>query len=462
MKIQALVVAVASLLALMPQALAEIPSGPDAPLGAEFRAELLEDVLSRTVEVYKRITPRDDPHREEAIEFLTGVAHWLAGSHERPDMNILLDQGDQLVEAGCADGLVHWATGYLIDLHNHWKSADHYWHEAFQKVVRSGSPYSFRTRAHALSVMAGWTYHNDGAEASRAPWKLVAHLLEEALKREESGELSGRMLHAAIAPMFRTAAPTDILQTMSKSVAEHVSDEWARESILGAAHFAMAWSVRGHGTADTVTPEGWRGFRKHLLFAQGHLLRAHALAPDRPEAATHLIGVSRAGLPPTGSTARDWFDRAVQAEFDYLPAYEQFATTLSLRWGGSEAKLDAFANECIETGRFDTRVPFMALEAYAWMERDLTPEATWSDARRYDTARRLFRRSAEEAPEDQRAAPRTAMLIIASHVGDWALVDRLETDLNEHFDHYVRWKFQADYPAILEGLARYRERKNNN
>lgn len=455
------VVVAAALIAPLPPAQAQIPAGPEAPLGNEFRAAQLDDVLARTVEVYKRITPHDDAHREQAIEFLTGAAHWLAGSHDRPDMGVVIDQGLELASAGCTDGLVHWAIGYLIDLHNHWEPAEAYWYEAFRKVVMDGSPYSLRTRAHALSVMAGWTYHNDGAEESRSPWDSVANLLAGHLRHEQNDGSNGRMLHAAIAPIFTSASPVDALQKMADLVKEHIADEWARESLLGVAELTMAWSMRGHGDADSVSLAGWRGFRKHLLAAQTHLLKAYELAPDRPEAATYLIAVSRAGYAPPGTTARHWFDRAVQAEFDYLPAYEQYATTLSLRWGGSEAALDGFANECIDTARYDTRVPLMALEAYAFMERDLGPQAVWSDELRYDNAMQLFRRYAEQASQEQKMAPRSAMLFLASHVGDWALAERLDAEMDGRIDRYIRWKFQVDYPAIKEGIAAYRQRRGD-
>lgn len=457
MRIHALMAFVASLLVPFQAAMSQISAGSDAPLGVEFRAALLEDALSRTVEVYKRVTPEDDPHREKAIEFLTGVAHWLAGSHERPDYLLAFKPGNDLTRGGYDDGFVHWACGYLMDLQNHWVWADNYWPAAVRMIADDSSPYSIRTRMHALSVMAAWSHFHDGEEVSHVVWSEVVKMFTKHVSGDEPDKLGGRMLHAALAPIFTSMAPTELLQEMAAAIEEHIDDAWARETLLGAAQIAMAWSMRGHGRADTVTPEGWRGFGKHLLLARAHLLKAHAIAPDRPEAASYLIDVSRGGMPPAGTTARDWFDRAVEAELDYLPAYESFARTVSIRWGGSEEQLDAFANECIETGRFDTRVPLMALEAYIWMERDLTPEATWSNERRYEAAMKLLNWYAENAPENQRLAPRTAMLVIASRVGDWELADQLDKAIGEHLDNYTLWRFQTDHAVIREGLAEYRQ-----
>jgi len=54
---------------------------------------------------------------------------------------------------------------------------------------------------------------------------------------------------------------------------------------------------------------------------------------------------------------RDWFDRAVEAQMDYEPAYNSLLWALTPRWGGSHGKMYQFGLECLATKRFDTCVP---------------------------------------------------------------------------------------------------------
>jgi len=43
-------------------------------------------------------------------------------------------------------------------------------------------------------------------------------------------------------------------------IARKSTDPWLMEMLEGRQHIKLAWDLRGSGFADTVTPEGWRGF----------------------------------------------------------------------------------------------------------------------------------------------------------------------------------------------------------
>ncbi|HEV2293915.1 MAG TPA: hypothetical protein VGR35_08660 [Tepidisphaeraceae bacterium] len=84
--------------------------------------------------------------------------------------------------------------------------------------------------------------------------------------------------------------------------------------IEGRYHIDAGWTARGHGYADTVTPEGWAGFARHLEQARACFTKAWELEPTYPEAPAEMIKVVMGG--PAGREAqslRAWFERAVKA-----------------------------------------------------------------------------------------------------------------------------------------------------
>ncbi|QNN20814.1 DUF4034 domain-containing protein [Planctomycetales bacterium ZRK34] len=153
------------------------------------------------------------------------------------------------------------------------------------------------------------------------------------------------------------------------TAAEADVDPWLYHYLHG--HFLVdqAWKYRTSAWAHKVTPEQWKKFGETLEVARQHLVAAHRLHPEWPEAAARLIPVAMAGATPNQSP-RYWFDAAVKAQFDYRPAYKSLRWALRPRWGGSYAQMVALGQECVGTGRFDTDVPGTMLAVY----RDLVSE----------------------------------------------------------------------------------------
>ena len=146
-------------------------------------------------------------------------------------------------------------------------------------------------------------------------------------------------------------------------------DPWITAMFVGRDHTRRAYAARGDGSAATVTPEGWKALAEHLALAREQFTRAHEMHPEWPQAAHEMIRVC---LGDGSDEARLWFDRAVAAQFDCLPAYDMMLRRVLLpRWGGShEAMLD-FGRECLGTGRFDTGVPWFMYTAVAAVGEEL-------------------------------------------------------------------------------------------
>jgi hypothetical protein len=151
-------------------------------------------------------------------------------------------------------------------------------------------------------------------------------------------------------------------------------DPWVRLLLAGERHSDEAWNARGWRYANQVQTEEWKGMQESLTSARKALTESWRRRPDRPEAATAMIPVAMAGAD-RAETPRLWFDRAVAARFDYIPAYRRFLNALRWRWSGDPDALLAFARECAATRRFDTEVPLQAYRAVEQIESDAFEEA---------------------------------------------------------------------------------------
>ena len=151
-------------------------------------------------------------------------------------------------------------------------------------------------------------------------------------------------------------------------------EPWVRLLLDGERRIDEAWNSRGGRYADKVKDEEWKGMRESLASARKALTESWRLRPDRPEAATLMIGIAMTDRAP-GETPRVWFDRAVAARFDYMPAYEKLQNASRGRWSGDPGALLALARECAATRRFDTDVPLQAFWAVEQMEWDSYEEA---------------------------------------------------------------------------------------
>ncbi|HTV42025.1 MAG TPA: hypothetical protein VMF08_15690 [Candidatus Sulfotelmatobacter sp.] len=131
--------------------------------------------------------------------------------------------------------------------------------------------------------------------------------------------------------------------------------KWLALTLSGEREINAAWAARGDGYADSVTDEGWQGFRTHLGNARGDLTAAWKMHPDWPIAPDRMMSVS---LGDSGlEEMRLWFDRTTQAQIDYPGAWTEMRWGLRPRWYGNENAMLALGVAAINTGRFDTDVP---------------------------------------------------------------------------------------------------------
>lgn len=285
-------------------------------------------------------------------------------------------------------------------------------------------PHLSRARAEMQAYHA-YRYWMDDPEGA-APWATEAgKSLRAALMEPDLTPLEQRWVANCAAEMcieMPEAAATEFLKQLSGEslwTGREGEGPWAMRLIAGAHHRRLAWDARGGGVASTVTDEGWEGFRKHLDLAREYLEAAHDMAPDRPEAAAKMIGVSMGR--GEADEPQEWFKRAVAAQFDWYPAYRDLLWALRPRWGGSREEMLRFGIACAATERYDTVAPEMLYHAVLSIADDTDYDSIWRLDEVYDMLSAAAEAILAERPGAYAANTwRRRLLTIAWRAGDYA------------------------------------------
>jgi tetratricopeptide (TPR) repeat protein len=219
--------------------------------------------------------------------------------------------------------------------------------------------------------------------------------------------------------------------------------EWLRLMFKARVFQKKAWLARGTGYARSVTPQGWKDFKKFQKLASGFYQEAIKVNPNFPEAATEMINIARAGN--TEESADFWFGKAIESQLDFTPAYHELLYNLYPRWNGSVPEMLKFGQECWQTERFETAVPFMLMEAYHEASREMDPRQRTKflndKAMMQDLLDCIL--SLESAGRELYIGPdlleptflTTAAAILASRLGDFELAqvkfEEVGTELNQ-------------------------------
>lgn len=197
----------------------------------------------------------------------------------------------------------------------------------------------------------------------------------------------------------------------------HHLPDWYLELLRGRHHITLAWKERGNGFGNTVTEAGWKGFSEHLRIARQHLEASWKLAPQYPFAAKAMITVSMGSSPDPSAEMRLWLDRSIAAQADYWPSYEAYLWGIRPRWHGSHEEMLDFADECLATGRFDTKVPLYYLSAVRKISED-EGSSTYRRPELYEGMREslLGYLDANPSPAEEQCR-RTALAVLAYRAG---------------------------------------------
>jgi len=327
---------------------------------------------------YRRVGRRNPKWDLAAEAFIRESAPIFMGL-AAPASQDLSARAHDLVQAGCDDPVVlYFAARATFFKDPNSREAS----ELVERAVAGMHDVAYPRAVARFAASGLWADYNrrgegTGKRASLAPVELSWFL--ESLKDGSYAPHDGVVL-----TLHLTTGPGESFVERNRAAvvaaleATSWVDPWVRHLFSGLRLLDDAWDARGVDYAGKVKPEGWKGFEESLLAARRSLTEAWRIRPDRPEAPAGMITLAMAH-GSRGESPRLWFDRAVAARFDHMPAYQQLLNALRMRWSGDPGALLAFARECAETRRFDTEVPFMAFQAVEQMERDIFGEAGGED-----------------------------------------------------------------------------------
>lgn len=107
-----------------------------------------------------------------------------------------------------------------------------------------------------------------------------------------------------------------------------------------------AWAHRGCGYAETVSEEGWVGFRRYIAAARANLEEHKAIAAVDPEWYEEMLTIAR---------AQQWalndfnglFSEALAREPQYYQTYFMALEYLLPKWHGSAEEIEDFAQDAV-------------------------------------------------------------------------------------------------------------------
>jgi tetratricopeptide (TPR) repeat protein len=363
-----------------------IPAAADAPTRKAYQARHLAYRLE-LLAAYDQFTNDPPAVRRDAHAFLETVERNKYVRLDADEWSVIAAKGVKVLADGSADPLVRtaWMFATRGDRTDDEANAEAW--SCYDAMKASRYPESIQI-APLMRLREGWTRSAPAAQGSStdAVTKIAKAWIADSHAKFEHQ----RFRWWAIASWFDDLDVAHQKAFVEACLTHPDVDPWLTNLVAGVHYIDEAWDARGSGYANTVAEGQWRQFRGSLTTASQYLRNAWQLNPEHPEPASHMITVAM-GIDDPGLTTRDWFDRSVAAEFDHLDAYSRYMQSLRPRWGGSFEAQYAFGRECLATGRFDTDVPYMCIDALKDIDDDVQeeghfrflafePEAHWRDA----------------------------------------------------------------------------------
>jgi len=426
-----------------------IPQEKGASTGAQLQPSMVAWGEEAMVRPYLEHGHHDPAWDDAAQQFIRGVALEVTDYSVSPGEEHLRALGRQLQHAGCNDPWVLFLIRRLGEKDPDFAEA---MAKASSSLASAGYPPFCLWWARAETVRG---------LRREAPSEAAAVMKDclEALR----GALSAKPLDAgaycAWSELFSSDAGEKLLEQNGEEVCGVVDSvagvqEWFRLWLRGHSEVQQAWLARGGGWANSVTEERWKLFSQHLAAARAALEQAQKLEPDQPAIATTMMTVELGCSRP--EEMRQQFDRAIQARFDYLPAYGSMRNGLLPRWFGSTEAQLAFGRACLATGRFDTEVPCQMLQVVYDIAKDQKdPEQYYKTGAPWEDLMKTLDGYLAHGNPARRSYYLSEKAVFASKRGMDELVGQLLKELDYKVDPEVvaGWNLPVDWAERIASLS---------
>jgi hypothetical protein len=436
-----------------------LPAGPEAFTWVTFEAAHEQWLIHALLDSHRQHGESAGPWSDETREVLQAYAAYLARDYRHDDSHLqsLLERGAALMDAGCRDPGVVFLRGDLLRRLGNGREAKIFLISGLALMEEHGYPAMDRYLA-SRSLHAAYRMHPPAEDIwPELNGKILRSLAEAAAAENFSLGKQRYYFHAFWNFWIDNQRPEQLDALIAALDEIDGIDPWLRSMIDGVNHIRLAWQARGDGWAQTVSKENSQIFRRELSLAEERLTAAHELQPHFPEAAAQMIRV-RMAVPGPG-TEREWFDRAVAAQFDYLPAYNWLLKALLPRWGGSHRALYDFGLECLQTQRFETRVPSRFAYALHLISEDLEDQR-WEIYRRegiYPLLQQYFLNTLNEpAMRYRHRSEKSHYALVAWAAGAFEDAALLLDELDSGLDREMVISLGIDLPTVLRDVQAYR------
>ncbi|HOF88085.1 MAG TPA: hypothetical protein PLZ36_08295 [Armatimonadota bacterium] len=399
-----------------------IPAGAAALTGRTLAAQLVRYHQRVIVEAFRAGGPRNPAWDEDAERYLDDYVRAINRLPGAPTFAALVPRGAILAEMGCDDPQVLYVYGTALHQVERYDDAEAVLRRAVTAFAAGAAPRS-RARLAPRRLLEVCDVTGGGGPEERARWqelaiRWTAEALADGSYRPDESRLALAELEKSWTPFYseRFAQLTAALSALPQA------DPYVVHMLTGRDAAARAWAARGE--AREPAPEAQQVFAARMAVARTCFTAAWQLHPAYPEAAAAMIPLAMAGVAGHLETPRRWFDRAVSAQFDYLPAYAAYRKALQPRWGGSAEALYAFGLECVRTRRFDTDVPLEFIQALRDIETVTGTRAYWRKVDAYLAVKALCTGYAQHRPGDA-AWYRTLCAAAAWYGGNYPEARRL-------------------------------------
>jgi Domain of unknown function (DUF4034) len=274
--------------------------------------------------------------------------------------------------------------------------------------------------------------------------------LAQQLQRQRSRFVGGAWrLHVLFATLSSPGAETATDAAWEAQIAK--LNNWAQNSpasptpriALAQTYLRFAWKARGHGYANTVTPEAWALFKDRVQLARSTLEQSAALAENSPHWYLEMQGVA---LDQQWDRAA--FEALAERALAHEPDYYYFATSesnyLLPKWYGKPGDTERYAAEVADRigGDEGDAVYFQIAAAINCCNRTQAPALSWPRAQRgFAAIESLYRSTNHE---------RNVMAYLALRNGDAAAAQQLFARIGNDWSESV-WKTKAAFDAARMG-----------
>jgi hypothetical protein len=214
---------------------------------------------------------------------------------------------------------------------------------------------------------------------------------------------------------------------------------------LAQTYLRFAWKARGHGFANTVTPEAWALFKDRVQLARTTLEQSAALAESSPH---WYLQMQNVALDQQWDRAA--FDALAERALAHEPGYYYFATSesnyLLPKWYGKPGDTERYAAEVADRlgGDEGDALYFQIAATINCCNRTQAPVLSWPRVQRgFAAIESLYKSTNRE---------RNVMAYLAVHGGDTATAQQLFARIGNDWSEPV-WKSKAAFDAARTGIT---------